>query len=290
MPQNITMRLLASLLTISSIFATQLASAQDEDYQLPERGFCAHRGDWTSTPENTVPSFVAAALAGAQMIEFDIKATSDGKLIIMHDTTVDRTTNGSGEVCKMSFEEIRQLKINSPYPNLQVPTLEEALNALPHNVWLFADFDNNDDLVLPAAEIIKAQNRFNQTLFAVKRKGMEQLRSVYPNAKICCMEREKDPNLFIQHAIDWKCDFLTLNEPYTSEQIAALKKANIKINYFGPYDPEILRQRFEDGIDFPVVNYFTKDRESVKDVPGFKLNVPEKEYVDAFGDLLPQND
>src|SRR5215471_9964743 len=69
----------------------------------------AHRGEHLHHPENTMPAFEEAIRMGADYIEVDVRTTSDGKLILSHDATVDRCTNGHGEVSKMTFEELRAL-------------------------------------------------------------------------------------------------------------------------------------------------------------------------------------
>ena len=67
----------------------------------------AHRGEHLHHPENTMPAFQEAIRLGADYIEVDVRTTADGKLVLSHDGTVDRCTNGHGEVAKMTFEEIR---------------------------------------------------------------------------------------------------------------------------------------------------------------------------------------
>ena len=95
---------------------------------------CAHRGDQACAPENTLAAFRSAVEKSAPMIEFDVQATHDGRLVIMHDPTVDRTTNGKGKVSELSFAEIRALDAGSwfkpRFKGEQVPTLEEALEVI----------------------------------------------------------------------------------------------------------------------------------------------------------------
>ena len=74
---------------------------------------CAHRGDVEVTPENTISAFLSAVRKGAQQIEFDVALTKDGKLVVMHDSTVDRTTSGKGRVSDLTFDEIRLLDAGS---------------------------------------------------------------------------------------------------------------------------------------------------------------------------------
>jgi len=90
---------------------------------------CAHRGAHNEVPENSLASFRKAIELGIDIFELDIRYTKDDSLIIMHDKTVDRTTDGKGNVADLTFEEIRKLhlKFNGQPTEEKVPTLEEAL-------------------------------------------------------------------------------------------------------------------------------------------------------------------
>jgi glycerophosphoryl diester phosphodiesterase len=90
-----------------------------------------HRGAAAYAPENTLESLREAARRGTGWVEFDVKLTADGALIVFHDDTLDRTTNGKGEVAAASYERIRGLDAGSwfglGFMGHRVPTLEEAL-------------------------------------------------------------------------------------------------------------------------------------------------------------------
>jgi glycerophosphoryl diester phosphodiesterase len=93
----------------------------------------AHRGFYYA-PENTLASLELAAKHGLHGVETDVRLTSDGHFVIMHDETVDRTTNGTGRVDSLTLEQIRALTIDAGeniahYPGLKVPTLAEWLDA-----------------------------------------------------------------------------------------------------------------------------------------------------------------
>lgn len=94
----------------------------------------AHRGQVAGYPENTVAACQGSIAAGFSAIEVDLRATADGEIVIMHDETVDRTTNGSGEVGEMTFAEIRSLDagghVHPRFAGQQVPTYQEVLDAL----------------------------------------------------------------------------------------------------------------------------------------------------------------
>lgn len=89
-----------------------------------------HRGAAATAPENTLAGLRRAHRLGAAWVEFDVKLTADGRCILMHDDTLDRTTNGSGPVAAASYDEIRQLDAGSwfdgGFAGEKVPSLEEA--------------------------------------------------------------------------------------------------------------------------------------------------------------------
>jgi glycerophosphoryl diester phosphodiesterase len=94
----------------------------------------AHRGFWTTTAENSLASVRAAIAAGVEMIEIDTQTTADGRLVVIHDTTIDRTTTGKGTVSALPLEVVRAAKLKSgaggESANVTeecVPTLEELL-------------------------------------------------------------------------------------------------------------------------------------------------------------------
>ena len=89
-----------------------------------------HRGDSANCPENTVAAFRAAIEAGADMIETDVRLTRDGVPVLIHDRTVDRTTDGKGYVKDMTFAELRALNAGTKDVPQQIPTLEELLELL----------------------------------------------------------------------------------------------------------------------------------------------------------------
>jgi len=86
--------------------------------------FIAHRGGRFYEPENTIAAFQHAIDTGADWIEFDVQQTKDRALVVIHDETVDRTTDGTGMVKDMTLEQIRELDAGN---GQQVPTFEEVI-------------------------------------------------------------------------------------------------------------------------------------------------------------------
>jgi glycerophosphoryl diester phosphodiesterase len=99
----------------------------------------AHRGASFEHPENTLAAFEAAVEAGAGAVEFDVRVTADGHAVVIHDATVDRTTDGNGLVRGLTLQDVRRLRIGGAE---QVPTLGEALTALSGRVAVDIEIKN----------------------------------------------------------------------------------------------------------------------------------------------------
>ncbi|MER5337798.1 glycerophosphodiester phosphodiesterase family protein [Micromonospora sp. NPDC002717] len=94
----------------------------------------AHRGQWRDAPENSLPAIAAAYQDGAEIVEIDVRLTRDGVPVLMHDTTVDRTTNGTGAVADLTLAQVKALRLKqglggaqAAVTDEQVPTLAEAM-------------------------------------------------------------------------------------------------------------------------------------------------------------------
>ncbi|MCD6576876.1 MAG: hypothetical protein J7K66_02545 [Anaerolineaceae bacterium] len=97
----------------------------------------AHRGDGVAAPENTLSAYQKAYEAGAEMIETDVNITKDGHLVIIHDGTLDRTTNFTGYVHEYTLEELRRADagswFNPMFAGEHIPTIEEAFEFAKKN-------------------------------------------------------------------------------------------------------------------------------------------------------------
>lgn len=108
-----------------------------------------HRGTMKFAPENTIAAHEKAIELGARAIEMDIRMTADGEFVIMHDATVDRTTNGSGLVSRMTLTEIKALDAGAwfgrEFAGERVPTFREALRNLKGRAAVDVDFKSGPD-------------------------------------------------------------------------------------------------------------------------------------------------
>ena len=106
----------------------------------------AHRGDWRNAPENSLQAYRNCIDMGVDMIEIDIHKTQDNQFIVMHDATVDRTTNGKGKIADMTLADIKKLYLKSGHgikTRHRVPTLEEVLLLAKDKILVNLDKGDN---------------------------------------------------------------------------------------------------------------------------------------------------
>lgn len=122
-----------------------------------------HRGASADAPMNTLPAFELAAEQGADGIELDVWRTKDGEIVIVHDATVNKTTDGTGYVQQMTFVQLRELDAGSwfapQYRGIRMPTLDEVFEAVGRrliiNVELKSETVGTDGLEALVAEKVR---------------------------------------------------------------------------------------------------------------------------------------
>jgi glycerophosphoryl diester phosphodiesterase len=114
-----------------------------------------HRGAHEDAPSNTLLSLKAAIDLGIDYVECDIRTSADNKLVIMHNDTVDATTNGQGKIHEMTLKEIRKLdagvKMGPQFAGTKVPTLDEMLKMARGKIGVYADTKDASPEALLAA-------------------------------------------------------------------------------------------------------------------------------------------
>ena len=103
----------------------------------------SHRGEHLHHPENTIPAFEEAIRLGADFIEVDVQTTSDGKLVLSHDATVNRCTNGQGKVSELTFDQIEALdagiKSGPEFAGTRIPTFDQVLRLARGKIGVYVD-------------------------------------------------------------------------------------------------------------------------------------------------------
>lgn len=130
---------------------------------------CAHRGASGTAPENTLASIASAIACGATMIEIDIQITRDRRIVVFHDEDVSRTTNGTGDIRDMTYDQLRTLDagswFDSSFAGERVPLLDQALDVIKGHAYLNIELK-------PMAESAHSSAILNDLLHAIDSHGM----------------------------------------------------------------------------------------------------------------------
>jgi glycerophosphoryl diester phosphodiesterase len=141
---------------------------------LPHPVIFAHRGASAYAPENTIASFELALSQGADAIELDAKLSADGEVVVIHDSTVDRTTNGHGRVAQLSLTELRSLDAGSffseKYRGQKIPLLKEVFEAVGKKLFINVELKNYaapyDGLVEKVCALVKQHEMEKKIIFS----------------------------------------------------------------------------------------------------------------------------
>lgn len=140
----------------------------------------AHRADWRHHPENSFAAIRSAIAMGVDMVEIDVRRTKDGRFVLMHDTTLDRTTTGKGRVADFTLQDLRELRLRDGLgtpTSERIPTLEEVLHEVRGRVPL--NLDKSADHPEEIFRVVERENALGYTLFSVTQ-PLDQFESDYP--------------------------------------------------------------------------------------------------------------
>jgi glycerophosphoryl diester phosphodiesterase len=153
----------------------------------------AHRGGGGLFPENTLEAFRYSAQMGVDVLELDVHSTADGALVVIHDATVNRTTNGSGRVSEMTLAEIKKLDAGyrfSPdgektFPfrgrGITVPTLQEIFDSFPEMTFNVEPKQAEPSIVKPLCEMIRARKMSEKVIVgSFRQTAIDEFRQTCP--------------------------------------------------------------------------------------------------------------
>ena len=162
-------------------------------FDLSQPVVFAHRGASRFAPENTLAAFQKAVNCGAPAIELDAKLTGDGQIVVIHDMTVNRTTNGKGAVRAMSLAALQELDAGgwfSPlYQKERIPTLKEVLETFGKKLYVNIELTNyaSTDDALPemAVELVQRMGLMDEVIFSsFVAKNLMRVRAAAPEAML----------------------------------------------------------------------------------------------------------
>lgn len=245
------------------IFLVKLTILATVNYAqtLPSKGICAHRGASSTHPENTKAAILEAVNLGVQMIEFDVKKTKDNKLVVIHNKSVEKTTNGKGNIVDLTLDVLSRLDAGTwkdkKFAGEKVPLFEEILDIIPDTIWMNIHIKENAETAAAAAEILNGRNQINNVFLAVENNAVPKIKNINKDIKICCMERGSSTGEYLKNAVAVNADFIQLTErelPVLKQIIPILKKNSIKINFYYADSVDKLKLLFDAGVDFVLTN------------------------------------
>ena len=206
-------------------------AARAADIFTPREGrrvlVVAHRGASKFAPQNTIPGTEKAIAMKLDFVEIDVRTTRDGRLILMHNSAVDGTTDGKGEVRNLTFDEIRKLDAGIRYsPNFkgtQVPTIEEYFAASNGKINTYLDWKDADAGVLAAA--IEKGGAVDTTVVYGSPIELMELKKINPNIRVM-PEADSDKQFEALRASGLKFETIGASMNTFSAKVAELAHAS----------------------------------------------------------------
>lgn len=239
----------------------------------------AHRGGGGIIPENTLPAFIYSSSLGADVLELDIHRTSDGELVVIHDRTVDRTTNGSGKVSEMTLAEIKKLDAaanfsadgGKTYPfrgkGFTIPTLREVFDVLPNSIFNVEPKRQGSEMAEPLCALIREKNMADKVIIA------SFTQAILDDARAACPEvaTSAGPLEVLSFALrvrggigeSYSPPMQTLQVPrsvgsidlVTKEFVDAAHERNLKVHVWTINSPDEMRRLIDLGVDGIMTDY-----------------------------------
>ncbi len=226
----------------------------------------AHRGFSGRYPENTLRSFREALNLPVDAIELDVRRTKDGVLIVIHDETVDRTTDGKGRVRDLTWSEIQKLDAGSwkgsEFAGERIPRLEEALELINGQKVVFLEIkepDTTEQIVetlrqIDALSWVKIGSFHSQAIATAKKLVPEISSSLIGGAKVGTSD-EAFAN-FVKEALHCGANSITVNYPaLTPERVHYCHQRCLFVGTWTVNDAELAERMIAMGVDAIASDY-----------------------------------
>jgi glycerophosphoryl diester phosphodiesterase len=220
----------------------------------------AHRGASGTFPENTLAAFRAAIEAGAQMCELDVQLTRDRAVVVIHDDTVDRTTDGHGAVADLTLGELKRLDAGARFKDgarrgERVPTLDEVFEAVAGRCALNVELKEAGFEREVAAIMQKWHATGDSMVSSFDWQALETTRTVDSDI-LTGVLAEKDPEKLIEAAVRMRA--YSVNPRFdmvTSEFCERAHRLGLMVLTWTVDVPELMRYLIDAGVDGIMTNY-----------------------------------
>jgi glycerophosphoryl diester phosphodiesterase len=205
-----------------------------------------HRGAAGLEPENTLRSIGRAIDIGVDAVEVDARRCKDGTLVIMHDPSVDRTTNGHGKVSALTLKELKALDAGK---GERIPTFDELVAAVKGKVGLFVEIKEPETVADVAEHIRKAGMAGDTTFVSFFHRSLLDLKKLSPQSR-CGTIFSCEPADPTRLALDVKADLVLPNHSYMSEwTVNEAHKKSLLVQTWTVNTADDLRRVVKFGVD-----------------------------------------
>lgn len=159
--------LVALLVNLATAFAQNPSTKLNNLFKEKNKEIlvAAHRGDWRNAPENSMNALFYCIEKGFDMMELDVKMTKDSQMVVMHDNTIDRTTNGKGKVSDYTLADLQKLRLKNGLGRVtqnQIPTFKEMMLAAKGKILI--NVDKGNDHLSEVFAVLKETETLNQAI------------------------------------------------------------------------------------------------------------------------------
>lgn len=224
-----------------------------------------HRGAAGTYPENTMISFIACEKLGADGIELDVQLTKDGEIVVIHDETINRTTNGKGYVKDYTLSELKQFdasyKFKGQFDTCPIPTLREVFewakgNTFSINVELKNDkleYHGLEERVINLIRSFELENRV--ILSSFNHKSMLKFSLMAPDIETAVLYNKKNKEPW-KIAEEYKASAIHPNyRIITDELIEKTLQFNIAVRPYTVNDPKIMKRLIDAKCSAIITDY-----------------------------------
>lgn len=221
--------------------------------------FCAHRGQSALMPENTIPAFAAALSMGADEIEFDVRLTKDGKLIVSHDHCLERISNGHGDLLNFSLQELQELNIGVEH-GWTVPfctaeeVFEQFANRIVFNIHL-KEHGKDGYLIRELVKLAEKHNALSNIYLSGSPDELEWMQIIAPEVPRNAIQLPTDDIGIYEMARMYDCSKVQFwLGMFDEELIQKMHAAGICCNLYFADTIEDFEKYFSMGIDTLLTN------------------------------------
>lgn len=236
------------------------------DDVMPYPRTCAHRGFKTILPENSLPAFGAAVAMGAEEIEFDLWFTKDGEVVSIHDSTLDRVSNGTGKIWEYTLSELKEFdfgaKCGAEFKGMKIPTFEDILKKFACHCIMNIHLKTEGEKPEYLDKVVKLIKKYDCEKYVYLMSGedslLERLQTEYPEITRCCGGGNGRWQI-VERAIKYGCKKLQLVKGYfNQEMIDRAHENGIICNVFWSDNEEETQKFLDMGIDVILTNDYNR--------------------------------